>query len=112
MKYLPRPHSWTAAVGWGRAGETGSCASSVLKKTQVISFPTVFRNIHKAVGLDWTIINEPSHDNINKVAYAPGEDSDQPGHPPSLIRVFAVRMKKAWVLSYLLSAQRKLIRPG
>ena len=31
---------------------------------------------------------------------APNEDSDQPGHPPSLIRVFAVRMKKAWVLSY------------
>ena len=28
---------------------------------------------------------------------APSEDSDQPGHPPSLIRVFAVRMKKAWM---------------
>ena len=25
---------------------------------------------------------------------APSEDSDQPGHSPSLIRVFAVRMKK------------------
>ena len=35
---------------------------------------------------------------------APSEDSDQPGHPPSLIRVFTVRMKKAWVLSYQLSA--------
>ena len=31
-------------------------------------------------------------------------------HPPSLIRVFAVRMKKAWVLSYQMSAQRRLIR--
>ena len=39
---------------------------------------------------------------------APSEDSDQPGHLPSLIRVFAVRMKKAWVLSYLLSVQRRL----
>ena len=38
---------------------------------------------------------------------APSEDSDQPGHPPSLIRVFAVRMKKAWLLSYPLSAQRR-----
>ena len=38
---------------------------------------------------------------------APIEDSDQPGHPPSLIRVFAVGMKKAWVLSYPLSAQRR-----
>ena len=37
---------------------------------------------------------------------APSEDSDQPGHSPSLIRVIAIRMKKAWVLSYLLSAQR------
>ena len=43
---------------------------------------------------------------------APSEDSDQPGHPPSLIRVFAVRMKKAWVFSYQLSAQRRLIRLG
>ena len=39
---------------------------------------------------------------------APSEDSDQPGHPPSLIRVFTVRMKKSWVLSYQLSAQRRL----
>ena len=43
---------------------------------------------------------------------APSENSDQPGHPPSLIRVFAVRMKKAWVLGYPLSAQRRLIRLG
>ena len=38
----------------------------------------------------------------------PSEDSDQPGHPPSLIRVFAVCSKKAWVLSYPLSAQWRL----
>ena len=36
---------------------------------------------------------------------APSEHSDQPGHPPSLIRVFAVCIKKAWVLSYPFSAQ-------
>ena len=35
-------------------------------------------------------------------------NSDQPEHPPSLIRVFAVHMKKHWVLSYPLSAQRRL----
>ena len=39
---------------------------------------------------------------------APSEDSDQPGHPPSLIRVFAVCMDKAWVLSYPLSAHQIL----
>ena len=38
----------------------------------------------------------------------PSEDSDQPGHPPSLIRVFTILMKKPWVLSYPLSAQRRL----
>ena len=35
--------------------------------------------------------NEPPDDKANKMAYAPSEDSDQPGHPLSLIRVFAVR---------------------
>ena len=39
---------------------------------------------------------------------APNKDTDQPGHPPSLIRVFAVRMKKPLVLSYPLSAQQRL----
>ena len=39
---------------------------------------------------------------------APSEDSDQPGHPPSLIRVFTVRIKKALALGYPLSAQRRL----
>ena len=52
--------------------------------------------------------NEPRHNKTNKVSGAPIEDSDQPGHLPSLIRVFAVRLKKVWVLSYLSSAQRRL----
>ena len=30
------------------------------------------------------------HLSRQQVACAPSEDSDQPGHPPSLIRVFAV----------------------
>ena len=53
---------------------------------------------------------ESAHDKTYKIACAPSEDSDQPGHPPSLIRVFAVCMKKAWVISYPLSAQQRLIR--
>ena len=36
------------------------------------------------------LTNEPLHDKTNKMTFAPGEDSVQPGHPPSLIRVFAV----------------------
>ena len=47
-------------------------------------------------------------DKNNKITCAPSEDSDQLEHPLRLIRVFAVRMKKAWVLSYQLSAQRRL----
>ena len=46
------------------------------------------------------------------MACARSEDSDQPGHPPSLIRVFAVRMKKAWVLSYPLSASEDSDQTG
>ena len=32
---------------------------------------------------------EPPHDKTNKMTSVPSEDSDQSGHPPSLIRVFA-----------------------
>ena len=53
-------------------------------------------------------MTEPPCDKTNKMACEPSDDSDQPGHPPSLNRVFSVRMKKAWVLSYPLSAQRRL----
>ena len=44
----------------------------------------------------------------NKTTCPPTEDSDQPGHLFSLIRVFAVRMNIAWVLSYPLRVQRRL----
>ena len=40
-------------------------------------------------------IFEPHCDKTNRTTCLPSEDSDQPGHPPSLIRVFAVHMKKA-----------------
>ena len=51
---------------------------------------------------------EPPHDKNQWNDCAHSEDSDQPGHLPSLIRVFAVRMKKHWILSYPLSAQQRL----
>ena len=67
------------------------------------------KKIHQTP-LKWQmdLSNELPYDKTNKMACAPIKDSDQPGHPPSLIRDLAVRMKKAWVLSYLLSAQRRL----
>ena len=51
------------------------------------------------------LIFELPHDKTNKVACVPSKDSD----PPSLIRVFTVCRKKAWVLSYPLDAQRRLL---
>ena len=51
---------------------------------------------------------EPPHDNTNKMICAPSEDSDQPRHRLSLIRVFAVRMKKHWFLSYPFSTLQRL----
>ena len=42
------------------------------------------------------------------MACAPSVDSGQPGCPSSLIRVFADNIKKAWVLSYPLSAHQRL----
>ena len=56
---------------------------------------------------DCTIIE--LHDKTNKMDCVPSEDSDQPGHPPSLIRVFAVPMKKPWVLSFPFSEQQKFL---
>ena len=34
---------------------------------------------------------EPPCDKTSKMVCVPSKDSDQPGHPPSLIRAFAVR---------------------
>ena len=39
-------------------------------------------------------MNELLHGKSNKMTYAPNEYSDKPGHPPNMIRVSTVRMKK------------------
>ena len=56
------------------------------------------------------ILNEPPHAITNKMTCAPSEDADQTA--PSLIRVFAVRLNKGWILSYLLSASEDSSQPG
>ena len=50
---------------------------------------------------------EPPHDKTNKMACTPSEDSDRPGHPPSLIS-FHCQHEESLVLSYPLTAQRRL----
>ena len=50
-------------------------------------------------------IYEPSHDKTNQMACAPSEDSDQPRHSPSLIRVFASSL-------FFMRTAKTLIRLG
>ena len=54
------------------------------------------------IGFDFKIYKPPS-DKTNKMTCAPTED-----YQPGLIRVFAVRMKKLWILDYPWSTQRRL----
>ena len=66
--------------------------------------------MHESPYIRWyrIILIAPHGDKTNKTACVPSENSYQPGHLPSLIRVFTVCMKKLWVLSYPLSAQWRL----
>ena len=89
VRLLFEEYKWTT----GRAAYTGRNSSQHLSSI-IISL------VRKT--------NKLEHNKTNRMAYAPSKDSDQPAHPPRLIRAFAVRMKKAWVLSYPLSAQRRL----
>ena len=49
---------------------------------------------------------EPPHDKTNKMSCVPSADSDQPGHPPRLIRVFAVRSVGSLRPSFASGGQR------
>ena len=49
---------------------------------------------------------EPPHDKTNKMTFVPSENSDQPGHPPSLIKVFAVRAVGSLGPSFASGGQR------
>ena len=61
--------------------------------------------------VSWVSLLEPPHDKTNNVVVCPAKTQLSLGIRP-VWSVFPVRMKKAWVLSYPLSAQRKLIRLG
>ena len=102
------------------AGDSGSipCRGNILL---VSFFPFVSLNMHfvtlqESIAFHlkfyyYTVFIktfEPPHDKTNTMACAPSDDSDQPWHPPSLIRLFAVRIEKACVISLPLSTQRRL----
>ena len=50
-------------------------------------------------------IYEACQKKTNKMTCVPSKDSDQPGHLPSLIRVFPVCQKYVWLLNYPQHAQ-------
>ena len=57
----------------------------------VLKFTMVsFSMILQLAQCQFMYIIEPPQDKTSKMACAPSEESDQPGHPPSLIRVNGV----------------------
>ena len=62
-----------------------------------------FRKKKKAKSTSITYARQ--HEKTYILQCAPNEDSDQPAHPRSLIRVFDVRMKKLCILTFPKSAQ-------
>ena len=60
------------------ADQSHSMYESLMK---MLWFPFHFKSVST---------NEPPYDKTNKMTVRPAK-TDQPGHPPSMIRVFAVR---------------------
>ena len=77
--------------------------------TAILTVPDFFLNIFTVVRFD--IKNELSHDKT-KMACVPSEDSDQPGHLPSLIRVRCALSGELRTHSFLMQTAKTLIRLG
>ena len=67
-----------------------SCFFSAIYIQQHLSYYMVSENIDFILLYISEQTNEPPHEKTNILTYAPSKDSDQSGHLPSLIRVFAV----------------------
>ena len=77
---------------------TSSCTSIVTIKTcKCKNLSDKLFVMDKMWKLTTVKSNELPHDKTNKMACASSKDSDQPRHPPSLISVFTVCMKKPWI---------------
>ena len=76
--------------------------------TSVVLWQEFLQKICKCIDLNGDITTLQMSHLMTKPTEMCLVKTDQPGHPPSLIRVFTVRMKKAWVLSYPLSTQQRL----
>ena len=84
---------------------------SMAKRFHIGSYAKL-KNVMKcicAAYVDWRKKHfEPPHDKTNKMTFVPSEDSNQPGHPPSLIRVFAVHLMGSLGPNFASGGQRLL----
>ena len=68
-----------------------------------------FKYVKLSLTYHWIpTLSEPPHGKTNKMICATSKDSDQPGYPPSLIRVLTVRSVGSWGSN--ISSCRQLIR--
>ena len=79
--YEAHPGRSAAALLWGHQWQP---ATQCISHAQAVRIPILK---HLNVNIKTT---ELHHDKTNEMACAPSKDSDQPGHSPSLIRIFVV----------------------
>ena len=72
--------------GWACAVKI--CHDGMLEDTNLLD--TIFEMKKTFEWQKVVYLYDLKHDKTNKITSAPNEDSDQTGHPPSLIRVFTV----------------------
>ena len=112
---MKQSQNWWKPKGWNLclvckwfASINTSINSKEMKFVPIFLYCALVWNIHSKEKKSVLCNIYCKLDKTNKMAYAPSEDLDQPGHPPSRVRVFAVHLKKAWVLANPLSAQQTL----
>ena len=82
-----------------------------IKKGELLLF-CLLPALWKLFRIENTYLSHLSHVKTNTMTCVPSEDSDQPGHPPGLIRVFAVRSMVSLGPNVSSCGQRRLIRLG
>ena len=91
--YPCKPQFYCIKVGFKGVKIILACFRDVINSDHVLFWPFYpeFGNMVLCqISIPQVLQFEPAHDKTYKTACAPSEDSDQPGNPPSLIRVLAV----------------------
>ena len=78
--------------------------NSESKTARIYPLPVYINTIYHKFCIHIKGHYEPGNSKKYNLACLPGEDSDQPEHPLSLIRVLVFHLKKQWTLGYQQSA--------